>query len=590
MKKFFLAAFLVSSFVAGQTATYTPSPTPTVTPTPRLWVNPAALVTPGADCLSSTARCSFSTAKAKITPGDTVQLGGTTGPTASFSDGHYTASSDMIVSLPVSGTATKQIFIVCQTSNACLIDGGSVQGVETGLAAFNINGRSYFVIDGLDVCCSGGQATGQVVGVTAGASNNILRRIIAWDAPGHYNASVYNIDGSGTTLNNLFDTIAGFGNGRKIFVSHSGTTAGVTQTAILRNAIFIMDGGNVNAGPHHVLSHNYNAHGLTSMDVVMMAPGDKAPTPTWTLYNNGCKYVAYTGECDSGARIGGGSACANPVGCSPSTYPPGWSGGGSKMDQPIGMNSTDGSFGQTFSVNSYGAISIVRSGDVPGLNYANYFTGACGITLADAVAAYAQGAPNFTPYQLGNHSTGCSPTALSRGNLTDINGPSNSIGTDWVQQAGTSTTHLPDKTTFSYATAGVRYFHNADGTLSNQARWPVNPTFAQSISDARVYAGYPAVNLNADIQEALGTFPDGSAATATPTLTATIGTPTATKTPTSSTPSPTPTVTPTMALCARHFRYGSASRIWRTRMTLCFDGVGNPSPDWVTLATPTPTP
>jgi hypothetical protein len=77
------------------------------------------------------------------------------------------------------------------------------------------NGNNWFVIEGVDA----NNSSGPVVRLDNGASNNIIRRVIAWQG-GNQNGGVYTTSGNGS--NNLFEDCAGFGRRRGIFHATQG--------------------------------------------------------------------------------------------------------------------------------------------------------------------------------------------------------------------------------------------------------------------------------------------------------------------------------------------------------------------------------
>src|SRR3989338_1182602 len=138
------------------------------------------------------------------------------GKTLCLLDGTYTGSASMIdpwVSgySSLSGTSGNPITVRALNDGAVTIDG---QGARRTI---RLNGNSWFIVEGVNAHGSN-QA---VVDISNGASNNIIRRVAAWD--GNSDDSIFQHN----SLNgpNLFEDIAAFGTSRKIIGTISSTDA-----------------------------------------------------------------------------------------------------------------------------------------------------------------------------------------------------------------------------------------------------------------------------------------------------------------------------------------------------------------------------
>jgi hypothetical protein len=164
----------------------------------------SATGTGSAPCTAS-ARCPVATALAAAVPGDVVELLGSTmtGPVV------YRGGSAMID--PPTGASGKEgrpITVRCSVDGGCLLD-GQFKRIPIRLARNN----DWWVVEGI-TAKNGSQGLVSVRG-----SNNIVRRVVAWDAQfdapnGSYTFSCFG------GVNNLFEDVAGFGIATWIF-THS---------------------------------------------------------------------------------------------------------------------------------------------------------------------------------------------------------------------------------------------------------------------------------------------------------------------------------------------------------------------------------
>src|SRR5262245_54587692 len=121
-------------------------------------------------------------------------------------DGVYTGGSSMIVPPSgISGTSSAPITIKALNDGKVLIDG---QG--TGYPVL-IKGGAYYRIEGINAA----NAAESVVSITAGAHDNLITRVCAWNAKDGNN-SVFAASGS---TYNTFEDCAGWGIARKVFTS-----------------------------------------------------------------------------------------------------------------------------------------------------------------------------------------------------------------------------------------------------------------------------------------------------------------------------------------------------------------------------------
>lgn len=130
-----------------------------------------------------------------------------------LADGIYTGANSMITPPSgLSGNSLAPIIIAATNDGEVTIDG---QNARNPLLLRN---NDYFQIEGINVK----RSSGTTVLLSDGADNNTLKRIVAWDGTSAVLASNNN-------SNNVFEDVAGFGVGRKIF-----STQGASGTIFRR--------------------------------------------------------------------------------------------------------------------------------------------------------------------------------------------------------------------------------------------------------------------------------------------------------------------------------------------------------------------
>lgn len=124
-------------------------------------------------------------------------------------DGVYTGNHGMIKSpAGVNGNSGNPITIRALNDGEVWIDG---EGARAPIAlGSDIAPANWFVIEGVNAFNSSSRV------VNLGGSNNIIRRVVAWDAR-NQNDMVFSINYG---LNNLVEDSAGFGTARKVFESY----------------------------------------------------------------------------------------------------------------------------------------------------------------------------------------------------------------------------------------------------------------------------------------------------------------------------------------------------------------------------------
>jgi hypothetical protein len=160
-----------------------------------------------------------------------------------LANGTYTGVNGMIV--PASGRAGSSghpITLQAETDGGVLIDGQTLR-IPIRLAT----GNSWWVITGINAAHA--DAGSNVVDLDVGATHNIVRRTIGWDAGDRH--AVFN----SSDANNLFEDVAGFGQGRKTFGNSQGSDG-----VIYRRAFGIWNKSTGDVGPSETFSNTYNSH------------------------------------------------------------------------------------------------------------------------------------------------------------------------------------------------------------------------------------------------------------------------------------------------------------------------------------------
>jgi len=151
------------------------------------------------NCLTIGTPCSFSSAFALAVPGSIIEAAA----------GTYQGSGRMIAPTSgITGTAANPITVRCATDGACNIDG------QDARAPITLTNNDWFIIEGFNAYNS----NLHVVNLGSSADNNIVRRVVAYHANVAQNYMVFN---SNNNTGNVFEDVAGFGTGRKIFQAYN---------------------------------------------------------------------------------------------------------------------------------------------------------------------------------------------------------------------------------------------------------------------------------------------------------------------------------------------------------------------------------
>jgi hypothetical protein len=169
-----------------------------------------------------------------------------------LASGTYKGAASMITPTPgINGNALAPITIKSTTDGGAWIHGEDVRRPVT------LNNNDFWILEGFDA--SNSHISAVSVGGT-GASNNIVRRVCAWNAVPAFNERVWGITASGT--NNLFEDVCGFGTNRRIFA----ITQGGNSTIIRRAwAVFEKTGG---GGPEAAYQFAYSGENHVLENVI----------------------------------------------------------------------------------------------------------------------------------------------------------------------------------------------------------------------------------------------------------------------------------------------------------------------------------
>jgi hypothetical protein len=404
------------------------------------------------------------------------------GSTLCLLDGQYTGSSSMInPPQNLSGTASAPITVRALNDGKVTINGqGSAQPVR-------LSYNHYFIVEGINARSS----VASVVSIS-NSTNNIVRRVAAWDAADG-NHTIYGIHSSKYTL---LEDVAGWGIARKIYESSQGG-----DNTTIRRAWGRWEGSHV-VGPKMTYTMAYNNVNMIIENAIGTWSGERMKQ-TYTLLD-------YYG---------------NP-----------WTGNGAgtysdyRVDQPYGIFGNDGFTGTDKNANSklLGSIAYVRAADRFAAAQAVFMTKIDSFQIANAVAYVEPGSyTSKMPFALYNLQTSTS-TNLVASNLTAIGGAAPFFGTEWKKSAivqGASPTAVANVFS-STSGANVCYrFKNGAATSEPLWPWPMN----QRIIDATSESGRAAVDVTKTIESMLGTIPAAckNGTTVAPTPTPVASTPTA---------------------------------------------------------------
>ena len=382
------------------------------------------------------------------------------GSTLCLLDGQYTGSSSMInPPQNLSGTASAPITV------RALNDGKATINGQATSQPVRLSYNNYFVVEAINARSS----VASVVSLS-NSSNNIVRRVAAWDAADG-NHSIFGIH-SGKY--NLLEDVAGWGIARKIYESSQGG-----DYTTIRRAWGRWEGSHV-VGPKMTYTMAYNNVNMIIENAIGTWSGERMKQ-TYTLLD-------YYGNAWTGNGAG--------------TY------SDYRVDQPYGIFGIDGFTGTDKNARSklLGSIAYIRASDRFAAPQTVFTTKIDSMQIANTVAYIEPGSQtNKLPFALYNLQTSTG-TNLIANNLTSIGGAASYFGSEWKKSAivqGASTTAVANVFS-STSGANICYrFHN--GTVTDQPLWPW--PMNQRIIDATAESGRAAVDVTKTVEAMLGTIP-----------------------------------------------------------------------------------
>jgi hypothetical protein len=337
----------------------------------------------------------------------------------------------------LNGTASARITIKALNDGGVRINGGAVR------TPIKLQNNDYFLIEGVNAhngSCS-------VVQIGTGADHNILRRVVAWDAKVDANCIVIsNNNNSG----NLFEDVAGFGTGRKIFQNYTATNF------TIRRAWGRWEKSTI-VGPKMVISLAYNSKHALGENII----------GTW----------------DETAM------------------------GGVSINQPTAILGTGHiAMDPCANVKFFGSIAYIRASDalekIVGLAKANN-AAAC-YTFQDTFIYIEPGShTNLKPFSLQNDPYGVDKFIT---NTTAIGGSQSTIESQWQVSNRWSLTTMNTGASLLNGSSGARVCKRyVNGNLTDQPLWPW--PMNQRIIDAMKTAGKAPVDVTKTMEEIFGPIP-----------------------------------------------------------------------------------
>jgi hypothetical protein len=194
-------------------------------------------------------------------------------------DGTYQGSVHMIDPPGgMSGTQALPITIRALNDGQVLIDG------QFARVPIVLNNNDWWIIDGMNAK----NGTTEVISISNGSSNNILRRIVAWDAWWNANGSLLGVHYG--SANNLIEDVGLFGVARKSLNNSqtyfsSGDQPGVDFDNTIFRRVFVQSHGNGDDGLS-VLSRAYNSYGQLAENMIL-SMDQRYGAETFTRTSNG---------------------------------------------------------------------------------------------------------------------------------------------------------------------------------------------------------------------------------------------------------------------------------------------------------------
>ena len=392
------------------------------------------------------------------------------GDTLCLTNGVYRGKGAMIAPpRGLSGRSDRPITVRALSDGKVFVDG------EGKNSPIRLVYSDWFVIEGVDACCS----AGTVVGLDH-SNRNVIRRVAAWDAADG-NHSIFGVHYG---EHNLLEDVAGWGIARKIF--ESSQRGNVTT---IRRAWGRWEGSHV-VGPKMVYTLAYNNYDM----IVENSIG------TWSGEKMKKSYVLLD------------------------YYGKPWAGRGEglyddyQVNQPLAVFGMDGmDKDKTARTKLLGSIAYVRAGDAFKAPYLVFITKLNSVEIADTLAyvepgAYSEvktfGLHGFNLRDVLKGLTGPSTSVLAR-NLTSLGGAGAVIQKDWdtrnLLEGSSPSAYGATKSAFQTTRGANLCRRYVDGILTGQPLWPW--PMNQRILDAMIRSGRRPVDVTDTIESFLGPIP-----------------------------------------------------------------------------------
>jgi hypothetical protein len=386
-------------------------------------------------------------------PGDTLLL----------LDGTYTGA-DSAIAPPegLSGVEGQPITVRAQNDGKVLLDGGGAR------EAIHLSGNDWYVIEGMDACCSVPDDSFDVYLNSSSAvrfsraSHNVVRRVVAWDGGfGIHSGSEHN----------LLEDVAAFGMTRKLFSASQGG-----NFTTIRRAWGRWEGWD-DIGPKMTYTLAYNNYDMTVENALATWSSESLPE----TYDLDCP------DAEDSERCG-------------DTYQ------GYAVDQPYGLFSRDGFYDDRSSrTKLLGSIAYLTETDrfQPGNLLA--FSQIEALELRDVVSYAAPGAhDDRRTFQLGSVSGG-GARGLVAENLLGIGGSEISVHADWDATNVEHVAESPAEGATFVMVPGICHRYQ-DRVLTDEPLWPW-PMNARILA-ATTRAGRRPVDVTATMESLFGPIPD----------------------------------------------------------------------------------
>lgn len=402
------------------------------------------------------------------------------GDTLVLTDGTYTGANSMIKPpAGLSGTSSKPITIKTLNDGKAHIHG---QGLFAPVELSNNN--NWWILEGFNASNAGSSSTsgdGWSVSVVTiqNSSNNIIRRVCAWEA----RDGNTNIFGSHNGNNNLFEDCAGWGTARKTFSNSQNGNFTTFRRCYGRWE------KSTTEGPKKTFGLSYNSYNALAENCI--GSWDSRMPENYTLIN-------YFNQ------------PASPL----TTYT------NYQVHQPNGIFSHDGFdvLPDVANIRILGCIAYLKQShryhNSPNRGHDGpYGYTIKGVTIKDSISIIQPGANHTNIWNVNLSNSGATAGQNTVDNFTRIGGKQDSftIGSEWTVTDMLSDTDCSTVTQYGGNITAIGHPSGLGGTMTKRYvngvlttqdlwPWPMN----QRIMDAMVLGGYTPVDVTKDVFELCG--------------------------------------------------------------------------------------